>query len=505
MLALIQVEYDGGEPETYSLPLAFVSGEEAQSLRNNTAPEIVAALRLHQGPSTTEGILYDALARESFIRALIGLLAKRGQLRTPQGRVAAVPFGGSEHVRTASESPLGPTPEKGDPNHTAFNLGSRWILRWYRPIQDGIHPELEVARFLSGRLPAPPVMPLAGHWEYLRPGREPITLAILHEVVPHHQDAWTSALDELGRYFETVRSTPGAPAATAALLGKGSALSGLAPSAELKDLLGPYLESARKMGSCTARLHQALAAIAKNESFAPEAFTAHHQRATHQALRKRLTTVLPLLERTMKTEAPRWAPSAERVLALKSRLLQLSHEFMKRRIRSVRIRCHGDLNLRHMLSTGSDFVVTGLPGPGHSPFIERRIKRSPLWDVAGMMHSFRNATHAALLEQEARGEATLDRLESLENAAAAWYGCTVHTFLEAYRGGLTDARLAPTSVDDRDLLLRIYLLEKALDELAQALGSRTERVPRLLLSLLELMDSPPDLKSGPESGAASKV
>jgi len=505
VIAFIQVEYDGGEPETYSLPLAFVSGEGAQSLRNSAAQEIVVALRLHEGPSTTEGVLYNALSHESFIRGLLGLLARRSQVRTPHGRVAALPFAGAEPVRTAPESPLTPIPEKGDPNHSTFNLGHRWILRWYRSIQEGVHPELEVAQFMSVRLPAPPVMPLAGHWEYLRPGREPITIAILHQVVPHHQDAWTSALDELGRYFETVRSTPGAPAALAALLGKTRSLPGFAPSPELKELLGPYLESARKMGSCTARLHEALAADSKKESFAPEPFTAHHQRASHQALRKRLTTVLPLLERTMKAHEPRWAPGAERVLALKSRLLQLSHEIMKKRIRSVRIRCHGDLDLRHLLSTGGDFVVTGLPGPSHSPFIERRIKRSPLWDVAGMMHSFRSATHAALLEQEARGEATQDRLEPLENAAAVWYGCTVHTFLDAYAGGLSDPRLALTAVEDRDLLLRFHLLERALDELTQALVSRTERVPRLLQTLLELMEGPPESKPGPEGTGSPKV
>jgi maltose alpha-D-glucosyltransferase/alpha-amylase len=505
VMAFIQVEYELGEPETYSLPLVFASGEEAQALRNGAAHEIVAALRIHGGPSASDGVLYNALANESFVRALLQLLAKRGQIRTPRGKISAIPFAGSEQVRKALDSPLTPTPEKGDPSHSTFNLGNQWILRWYRSIQDGVHPELEVARFMSGRDPAPPVMPLAGHWEYLRQGREPITLAILHEFVPLHQDAWTSALDELGRYFETVRSLPGAPAAVAALMGKANSIPGCTPSPELREILGPYLESARKMGACTARLHQALAFDTKSESFSPEPFTPHHQRACHQALRKKTTTVLPLLERSMKAQTHPWVPIAERVLALKSRLLQFSHELMKKRIRSVRIRCHGDLDLRHLRSTGSDFVVVGLPGPSHSPFIERQIKRSPLWDVAGMMHSFRSATHAALNEQEARGEAALDRLQALEHAAAAWYGCIVHTYLEAYLGGLSDPRLGLGTVDDRDLLLRAYLVEKTMDDLHTALLSRPERVPRLLQTLLELMNETTDPKPFPEGFPPAKA
>jgi maltose alpha-D-glucosyltransferase/alpha-amylase len=158
---------------------------------------------------------------------------------------------------------------------------------------------------------------------------------------------------------------------------------------------------------------------------------------------------------------------------------------MARRLNAVQIRCHGDYHLGQVLHTGKDFVILDFEGEPERSLSERRLKRSPLRDVAGMVRSFHYAVYSALAGERARG---LDGAV-LETAARAWNVWVASTFLRAYLGAAGD--LVPKSRAEQQLLLDVFMLDKALYELGYELGSRPEWVGIPLRGIVDILDTPP--------------
>jgi maltose alpha-D-glucosyltransferase/alpha-amylase len=198
----------------------------------------------------------------------------------------------------------------------------------------------------------------------------------------------------------------------------------------------------------------------------------------------------------------------KRIAALEVRLLQAFQTILKRPLTSLRIRCHGDLGLHHLLSTGSDFRVVDWSGPPTRSFVERRMKRSPLCDAAAMVNSFRRAANAALLAEESSGEVPFDRWPILELGASAWYATASVSFLRAYVQAMSAGGDRLGSAEEVQHLLRIHLLEKVLEDLGSALGVKTgpgRAAPKELADLLEVLDLfrpvPPEGGSDPAEAA----
>jgi maltose alpha-D-glucosyltransferase/alpha-amylase len=190
---------------------------------------------------------------------------------------------------------------------------------------------------------------------------------------------------------------------------------------------------------------------------------------------------------------------SKRLGALEAQLTQVFHGILKKRLASVRIRCHGDMTLYRFLSTGSDFILTDWSGPPEGAFGDRRIKRSPLRDVASMINSFRRAATQALNAQLSSGEVTMERWPLLEAGAAAWYAVVATRFFKSYRENLNDSGFGLGNAEEVDLLLTTHLLEKILDDMAATLGAPDALVMKNLSDLLDALQS----LAKPAPGAAS--
>src|SRR5438093_13693069 len=113
-------------------------------------------------------------------------------------------------------------------------------------------------------------------------------------------------------------------------------------------------------------------------------------------------------------------PSVKSVLDLEPEILERFRRLLNSRISASRIRCHGDYHLGQVLWTGKDFVIIDFEGEPALPLGERRIKRSCLQDVAGMLRSFHYAARATVIRAETEG-ARPEQVAAIEPWVGSWY------------------------------------------------------------------------------------
>jgi maltose alpha-D-glucosyltransferase/alpha-amylase len=156
---------------------------------------------------------------------------------------------------------------------------------------------------------------------------------------------------------------------------------------------------------------------------------------------------------------------------------------------AARIRCHGDYHLGQVLYTGNNFVIIDFEGEPARPISERRLKRCPLQDVAGMLRSFHYATQAALSGQ-ARTVLRPEDSPVLERWARFWYSWVAAAFLKSYLKTAGQAEFLPPNGSQLESLLHIYMLEKAVYEVGYELNNRPGWVKVPLQGILQLLSDP---------------
>jgi maltose alpha-D-glucosyltransferase/alpha-amylase len=488
-LVFLQVEYVQTDPEMYVLPLACAFGEEADAICRDWPPLVLARLTLSR--SNQDGVVYDAIANKTFCLALLELIARRRSLVGKLGELEALPAAPLRRLRMEGPLTLDPVVSKAEQSNSSIIYGEKLILKFFRRLEVGVNPDLEIERYLSARnFPYAP--PLAGALEYRARNGDLSTVAILTSFVPGCKSAWEYTLDTLSQFYERAQTLP--VETNPALPLPAAALSPLAISELPKpvpELIGTYLESARLLGERTAALHLALAAETDDRNFIPEVFTPHAQRGLFQSMRNLTRQNLRLLGQHSKSLAPELQAKAQQVLALESEILQQFRAVYQRRIEAVRIRHHGDYHLGQVLYTGKDFLIIDFEGEPAVALSERRLKRCPLRDVAGMIESFHYAAHAALLQQLQRGALQPAQLTAMASWERFWSSWVSAVFYAAYRKTAGPAPFLPANEADVQVLMDAYLLQKAIYELGFELNSRPDWVEIPIQRILDLMHKDP--------------
>ena len=491
-IVLVRADYTEGMPETFVLPLAYIPGATSEG----------EALALIVG-TQDKGVLIDALGDRAFLEIPLQAMLQGAHYAGTAGELVATltETASSEQLAQATDSHL----LRG--NHTnalivysALTEGggthSRYILKLFRHVDECINSDLEIGRFLTRTLPRSEgesdalFAPVLGALEYQRRGAEPMTIGMLQHYVPDVRDAWSHALDSLRDSFERVLvaqvEVSAAPMPSTIL---STALTSEIPELA-SELIGLQLKAAGLLGQRTAELHLALASNPDDPSFAPEAFSLFYQRSIYQSMRNHAGRVLLQLRRKAKCLPIESQPAARTVLGHWEDVLGRFKSVIDLQITAMRIRCHGNYHLEEVLYTGKDFVALDFEGEPNRLLSERRMKRSPLRDIASMIQSFHYVSQVALRNQIETGLIRPENQATMQLWAKFFHAWVSVAFLQQYVATAGDAPFLPKTHQEMQVLLDAFLLEKAVYELGYELEHRPDWVEIPLQRVVALLQPP---------------
>ncbi len=469
-LILARVNYTSGPTETYDIPLVRAPQGPAQ-------PSDSSLLRVRARNFPEEIVLKDALTDENFLAHLLDVVANGVAVRGAGGQVRAVSTSALHSIWQPSQGLLMPSVMSAEQSNSSVVYEKRLVLKIFRRLEQGLNPDLEIGSFLTGKTSFRNVPPLAGYLEYLSETGARTALGILQGYIANEGDAWQFTLKALAEYYgEAHRS--GSLGASEVPHSPLLSLCGQTLPDKARQRIGPYLDSAVRLGRRTAELHLALASDQKDPDFAPQAFSEAELRALANSAVQLLTANFDLLGRLKDKMPDHSREDAEGTLRLEERARARLQLLAGRRISAMVTRIHGDYHLGQVLFTGSDFVIIDFEGEPARPLAERRKKRSPLQDVAGMLRSFHYAAYAPLLHDNGK-KLPHEPLQDLGNWAQYWQRWVSATFLKTYLEVSGNSNFIPKDREELALLLDLYLLDKAVYELGYELNNRPSwvRIP----------------------------
>ncbi len=370
-------------------------------------------------------VLYDATHSAKFRAALFQLIATNSALGTLRGE-SGTPL--------AAMFPDGTTPTsrvlKAEQSNTSLIYGERLFVKLYRRLVPGTNPDAEITRFLSERTDFRAIPAFCGTVNW---GESSLALAL--ELRANDGDAWALALREFARDTPYTRRD--------------------------------WLQLAHRLGQRTGEMHCALASTETLTDFAPERVRQTDIARVAQGIRSNSASLRALLRSKLANLPPTTRPLAESALAVLDRPAPVPTARL-----GWQTRTHGDYHLGQVLFTGDDFIVIDFEGEPSRPLSERRAKSPPLRDVAGMLRSFHYAAHAGRRQSGA----------SIEHAEK-WAHESQSAFLTGWREATHGLQIADA---DDAALLRLFLLEKALYEIAYELNNRPDWLDIPLRGLLTI-------------------
>ena len=468
MIVLLKASYNEGAAEEYLLPLAYATSDRAAQLVADSPKAVLCRLRVDE----QEGVLYDAVHDEGFHGNLLRMIAGRRRVKGRFGELAGQPGKKFRHLLGEKRLALPSQVLRAEQSNTSILFETLLFLKLYRRLDEGLNPDAEITRILTERAGFESIPPFAGILEYHRPGSEVMILGLLQGFVPNQGDGWTYSLDAVRQYLERVlavdteqREIPQVPSS---LLEVSAAV--IPPL--LQELIGGvYLETATILGRKTAELHRALASAHGDPAFEPEPFSMLYQRSVYQSMRNLSRRVLQLLQKNMKKLPEGVRDAAAKALDSEKDILVQFQKILETKFTTLKIRYHGDLHLGQVLHTGKDFMIIDFEGEPDRALSERRLKRSPLRDVAGMIRSFHYAAYSALLTYGSHRPEDVARLEPW---ADLWYRSVSGIYLSTYLFSVEDAPFVPKDRKEFEVLLRCFLMEKAVYELGYELNNRPD-------------------------------
>ncbi|RTL67352.1 MAG: maltose alpha-D-glucosyltransferase [Hyphomicrobiales bacterium] len=450
---LVAVRARQGEGEKrYFLPLAVNWDLQDAAQLPYTIARVRRGARL--------GILMDAVHDAGFALAFLAKLQASAVVTGSEGEVV---FEGTPTL-AALDPPKTVKDIGAEQSNASLIIGDALMLKFYRRLMPGIHPDVEITRFLTEVAGFPNTPAYLGSVRHNAADGTSTTLAVAFRFVQNQGDAWGAVTDALDRLLEGYRLAEGAS----------------------DDALSAFpLDIGGKIGRRTAEMHRALLTHARDPAFEPEAIAAADIKRWSDDLHTTLEETFHALDGLSADSLGEQAKNHLQAFRQKRPQMEaLVGNFESLAPSGAKCRIHGDYHLGQLLMVKDDVFIVDFEGEPRRSMDERRAKTSPLRDVAGMLRSFDYAAWAALDKLAQRGVQLTEERQAL---AFRWRAAAAKVFLTEYM-----ALAKPTPAYPRDEVsargqLSLFLLQKALYEVQYEVGSRPAWVSIALRGVLDLL------------------
>jgi len=404
-------------------------------------PAQLALARVRRGPRV--GLLTDAFALSELALGIMNGLARSSTIRSDDGELRFLPTAVMHDITVPPDAEMNWL--SAEQSNSSVIIGDVAILKLFRRVSDGPHPEAEMGRYLTDQGFSGAAALLG---EMVRVGADGVShaLAIAQRFIRNQGEAFTWTLDLLLRHLSDLAGGDEAAAADA-------------------ERHEDYDAFARLLGCRLGEMHAILARDTDQADFAPVPAT--HEVAQHwsQQAKQQLATAFAALENQQQEWSEHAAQDLERLMASREALTQTVHRLATAAEGTLLTRIHGDLHLGQVLVANGEVYIIDFEGEPAKPVEVRRAKNSRLRDVAGVIRSFDYA--AAVVERKSR-ESQAHLPDARRTAFLESFITQATTaFLEGYREAMqiTDAA-------GEQQLLDLFLVEKAAYEVAYEAANR---------------------------------
>ena len=484
VILLVEVSYESGLPETYVLALTCILEDATKRLPPESAGAVIAQMQL----GSQEALLMDAYYLPGFHRFLITKFAGNAELNTTDDTIV---FEAKEDVAhyAREHSGIMSRMHAGDENNTSITFDNRFFLKMYRKVDAAINPDVELSRYLSEEAGFSHVPKFLGIVQW-HTDKGILVLGMLQEMIENHGDGQSYMIERIRNFTERVLARNG----SIDKIGKpqGTFIKPVAfeeLSGTLQGLLGDRTaDMARLIGRRTAGLHLCLSKAASRD-FKPEEYSLHYQRSLYSSLQALVRVTYDTLSKKYETLPESLRREVNQLRGRRQELLDKLKTIYNKKLDIWKTRTHGTYALKKLLMTGKDIVIQDFGGKPFRSYSERRIKRSPLRDVAEMITSFHYTAYEGFFTND---HIPKSELQHLLPFAEIWAHYNSGFFVKAYLEEVKGSALVPADEQDLETVLHTFLLDKSLHHFNHELTYRPEKamIPlRIIKSILGIDDS----------------
>lgn len=473
--SILEVSFDHGKPERYALFLAHLDEEELGEFKK--------ARIGHVKFDDKEGILCDALYLPSFRSQILQFLFQGKTLELNEGKML---FEKGSYLDNLNEvERLDSKVLEADQSNSAVIYEDKLFVKFFRKLFPETNPDLETIRFLSEKAHFEPIPTFAGSISFKPDHRPYLTLAMFQKTVDARIDLWNLFQKQLTAFAGQIQDD-------------SFDFSDIWDQSPFEIMLQEEIsdEVAQTLGSSTvsliqilaqrtAEMHASLGSDAKDPHYAPETFDPGYRKVLQEKLEGLLLKRIHLLDHNFEKLNTESRLLAEFFLRKVDDISKSFQKLTQKKYLGPRIRIHGDYHLGQVLWQENDVVILDFEGEPESTIEERKIKHSPLKDVAGMLRSFHYAAYAHLFF------AYRDKIEEskLELASENWYRQAAGIFLQTYTQRAAALHFSLGTTKDIISLTELHLLEKAVYEFGYELNGRPDWVIIPLKGIQQVLET----------------